>query len=127
MYKKLFWVWLTILLVINTIPLGDGANRVLKGTRFVFRLDCLVHSLTFLVFSGIYMLARLNGQHVFYTGSVLKYVAIVITAAVLFELIQVLLPYRAFNPWDLVSNLLGAVLGLGLILLVPEIKQPAQG
>lgn len=127
MYKKLFWVWFAILLVVNTIPLGDGANRVLKGTRFVFRLDYLVHTLSFLVFSGIYLLARLNGQLVFYTGSVQKYVAIVIPAAILFELIQCLLPYRAFNPWDLVSNLLGAGLGLGLILLLPEIKQPVRG
>jgi len=47
---------------------------------------------------------------------------IVIPAAILFELIQYLLPYRAFNPWDLVSNLFGAILGLGLIVLVSKTK-----
>lgn len=123
MYAKLFWIWLAILLLINTIPLGDSANRVLKGTRFVFRLDYLVHSLTFLAFSGIFLLARLNGQLVFVTRPVLKYVVVVIPAAILFELIQYLLPYRSFNPLDLIYNLAGTVLGLGLILFLPFIKQ----
>lgn len=127
MYKKLFLLWLAILLLINTIPLGDSANRVLKGTRLVFRLDYLAHSLTFLTFFGIFLLARLNGQLVFVTRPVLKYVAVVIPAAILFELIQYQLPYRSFNPLDLIFNLAGAVLGLGLILFLPKSKEPVHG
>lgn len=112
MYKKLFWAWLAILLVINTIPLGDRANRILKGTRFVFRLDYLFHSLTFLVFSGIYLLAKLNGNCLFAQNSFPKFISIIITAACAFELIQSLLPYRAFNSLDLLSNLGGSLFGI---------------
>ncbi len=51
--KWLFWGWLIVVLVLNVVPLGNELNRDLTTKKFVFRLDYVVHSVTFLVFAWI--------------------------------------------------------------------------
>lgn len=112
--RLLFWVWLIILLILNTIPLGDSVNRSLSTHKFVFRLDYIIHLLTFMAFSGVYILGNILNQHIFKSNELLKFAVITILAAISLELLQILIPYRTFNPWDLVANVLGAVLGIGI-------------
>ena len=51
--KWLFWGWLIVVLVLNVVPLRNELNRDLTTKKFVFRLDYVVHSVTFLVFAWI--------------------------------------------------------------------------
>ena len=122
--KKLFWYWLIILLVINVIPLGNDLNTVIhKPSVFKFRLDYLIHFCSFLIFIPLYFIDIKRGGPFFSKKPVLKYILIVGSSAILFESIQYFLPYRTFNPIDLISNLTGAIIGTIIIsFFIPSLK-----
>ena len=122
--KKLFWYWLIILLLINVIPLGNDLNTVIhKPSVFKFRLDYLIHFCSFLIFIPLYFIEVKRGGPIFSKKPVLKYLLIIGGAAVIFELIQYFLPYRTFNPMDLISNLTGAIIGTIIIsFFIPSLK-----
>ena len=113
--KKLFWYWLIILLVINVIPLGNDINKIIHKPVFKFRLDYLIHFISFLIFIPLYFIDIKRGDPIFSQKPVLKYLLIVGSSAILFECLQYFLPYRTFNPMDLISNLIGAIIGTIII------------
>jgi len=110
--RWLFWGWLILVLILNVVPLGNELNHGLTTKRFVFRLDYVVHSLTFLFFAWIWVLGKINKVCWFESYEVLKFGGIVFVAAVGFELLQIFVPYRTFNPMDMMANLFGAILTL---------------
>lgn len=73
--------------------------------------------MAFLIFAGIFLYSNLKGLTLFRDHMLLKYLTVIVTAAVLYETVQFGLPYRAFNPWDMASNLAGAVIGLLIIVI----------
>jgi len=107
----LFWGWLIIVVVFNVIPLGKETNRSLSGNKiYQFRLDYVVHSLTFLVFAWIWVLGKIMNVCWFEGNEVLKFGGIVFISALGLELLQIIIPYRTFNPMDMIANLFGAIL-----------------
>jgi len=121
--KKLFWYWLIILLVINVIPLGNDINKIIHKPVFKFRLDYLIHFISFLIFIPLCFIDIKRGGPIFSKKTVLKYLLIVGGSAILFECIQYFLPYRTFNPMDLISNLTGAIIGTIIIsFFIPSLK-----
>jgi len=111
--KWLFWGWLIIVVVFNVIPLGKETNRSLNGNKiYQFRLDYVVHSLTFLFFAWIWVLGKIKDVCWFESYEVLKFGGIVFVSAVGVELIQIFVPYRTFNPMDMMANIFGAILTL---------------
>jgi len=109
--KHLFWLWLIALLVLNVIPLSNEANQSLSGNKIVFRLDYLVHMISFLAFAWVCLIGQVTKRPVFRKAEVWKYAVVVILAACGFELVQKLLQYRAFNPVDLMFNMIGGMVG----------------
>ena len=110
--RGLFWGWLIVVLILNVVPLGNELNQDLTTKRFVFRLDYVVHLLTFLVFAWIWVLGKIKDVCWFESYEVLKFGGIVFVAAVGIELLQIFIPYRTFNPMDMIANLFGAILTL---------------
>jgi VanZ family protein len=121
--KQLFWYWLIILLVINVIPLGNDINKIVHKLIFKFRLDYLVHFCSFLIFIPLCFIDIKRGDSFFSKKPILKYLLIVGGSAILIECIQYFLPYRTFNPMDLISNLTGAIIGTIIIsFFIPSLK-----
>lgn len=121
--KKLFWYWLIILLVINVIPLGNDINKIIHKPVLKFRLDYLLHCISFLIFIPLCFIDIKRGGPFFSKKPVLKYLLIVGGSAILIECIQYFLPYRTFNPLDLLSNLTGAIIGTIIIsFFIPSLK-----
>ena len=56
--RWLFWGWLIIVLAMNVIPLGDDLNRIIYKPIFKFRLDYLIHFVSFLVFIPLYLIGK---------------------------------------------------------------------
>jgi len=108
--RWLFWGWLILVLILNVVPLGNELNHGLTTKRFVFRLDYVVHSLTFLFFAWIWVLGKINKVCWFESYEVLKFGGIVFVAAVGIELLQIFVPYRTFNPMDMMANIFGGIL-----------------
>ena len=116
--KMLFWGWLIVVLVLNVVPLGNETNRGLSGNKiFQFRMDYVVHSLTFLVFAWIWVLGKIKNVCWFESYEVLKFGVILFVAAMGIELLQIFVPYRTFNPMDMMANLFGAILTLLFIFI----------
>jgi len=121
--KWLFWGWLIIVLTTNVIPLGNDINKIIHKPVFKFRLDYLIHFISFLIFIPLCFIYIKRGGPIFSKKPVLKYLLIIGGAAVIFEFIQYFLPYRTFNPMDLISNLTGAIIGTIIIsFFIPSLK-----
>lgn len=121
MYKKLFWAWFAILLLSQVLPLGDRVGSFLLATHFSLRFDYLFHTLTYMMFAVIYLIARNSDQKAFLQCSFNKYMVIIALLAIIIEFIQLLLPYRTFNLFDIAFNLLGALFGIFLVILSKKI------
>jgi len=105
----LFWFWLFFLLIINLIPIGNDASRSLSGNKvYRFRLDYLLHASMILCFAWIWLLGKIKGIRWFQRFEPLKYSIIVLCAGIGLELIQLMVPWRSFNPVDLAHNIIGA-------------------
>ena len=121
--RLLFWGWLIIVLTTNVIPLGNDINKIIHKPVFKFRLDYLIHFCSFLIFIPLYFIEVRRGGPFFSKKPVLKYLLMVGSSAFLFECVQYFLPYRAFNPMDLINNLSGAIIGtIILSFIIPSLK-----
>lgn len=115
MIKKMFWLWLLVLIVINVIPIGNKSLN--RNMLWVFRLDYLAHSIMILCFAFIWVLAAIHHVRIFKQYDALKYSAIVLAAGICLELLQLAVPWRSFNPVDMIYNLGGAILAIFFIAL----------
>ena len=116
--KLLFWGWLILVVILNVVPLENETNRSLSSNKiFQFRLDYVVHSLSFLVFAWIWVLGKIKDVCWFESYEVLKFGGIIFVWVVGIELLQIFVPYRTFNPIDMMANLVGAILTLLCIFI----------
>lgn len=118
MAKTVFWVWLLVLFLLNVIPLGNDASKALTGKRFIFRLDYLFHFFMMLIFAIIWVVGKNRNVNWFAKHETLIYCAVVVLAGIALELLQLALPWRAFNRMDMFSNLIGAGLTVLIILIL---------
>ena len=121
---SLFWVWILVLVAVNVIPIGNDANNSLSGSKiFEFRLDYLVHLIMILFFAWIWVLGKINNVKWFPRYEAAIFSSLVIVACVVLELLQVLIPWRSFNPVDMLYNLLGGQIVVGIVHLSRNCKE----
>ena len=121
--KNLFGFYLLILLIINVYPFSGQTDVILHGYQLVFRLDYLLHAVMVLGFAWIYVWSKLQCEHIFREKEALIIIAISLLAALLLEGIQYYLPYRKFNPMDMLSNGFGAIIGSMFILFSDRLSK----
>jgi len=113
--NNLLLSWLLILVIVNIIPMGNETSSSLSGNKLiVFRLDYLAHSIMILCFAWIWILSVVLGYK---SLNVLQFCVLVFSAAIGLELIQLLIPWRSFNPVDLGYNVGGAVLAFVVVAM----------
>lgn len=113
---NLVWVWLIVLVIINVIPIGNEANHSLSSNEvFSFRLDYLLHSIMILVFAWIWVFGKMKSLRFFCRHERLSYSLLVLSAGIGLELLQLMVPWRSFNPVDMYYNLFGAALAVLLV------------
>lgn len=116
--KNLLWILAALLFVLNIIPIGNSASSSLSANKlFIFRLDYLLHSFTFLAYAWLYVWGRICGIKWFARIELPKYIALILFSALTFEFAQLLVAWRTFNPVDLYYNLIGSSLAIAFILL----------
>jgi VanZ family protein len=128
-FKLVFWGWFMLILALNVIPLGDTANQALHSTLFedfnFLRLDYLVHFFTFLFFMVPILLGAMIDKPVFKEKAPLKYALLIIPSAIVFEALQFFVPFRKFNPIDMIYNLAGALLGCLIVFISLKFRRSA--
>jgi len=111
LYKITFWTGYAAMLILAVLP--SGGNLSGKNVATI-RLDYLVHFGVYLAIAMYIIAGRKFGFQLFRNHSTTKSIIIVILLAVITELLQLAVPYRTFNPLDLVAN----VAGVAVCLLV---------
>ena len=101
-YFFLFLIWFLIILVLSVIP--DNSPNKIQVQGFEMRLDYLMHFGVYFPLGFFLKKSMLSIRHIFFVLLLLAVTAIP-------ESLQLFVPYRTFNPIDLMFNLLGAVAG----------------
>jgi len=104
------------LIFISVMPLSMGTSESLSNIYLLdFRLDYLLHVLIFAVWgvlAGIYA-SRFAKER---NKILLNLFLVGLLLAVSTEYVQRFIPYRGYNVNDLVGNVIGVVLGFGVLL-----------
>ena len=119
--KQITYIYLLILLLGTVLPLNSVSSPLNDNYTLHIRWDYLLHALVYIplpVLLGLYLKRRSTEQSEPQIGKYRLWIQVVffslfITA--LFEILQLLIPYRAFNINDLMANGVGAIIGLMLI------------
>lgn len=99
--KKIFKIYLTGIILLVTLPL-NSAGKLNDITILYFRSDYLIHSIIFIPWMFFNYALKSNWFVWFVTGLIF---------AICSEFIQYILPYRAYNVNDLLSNSIGIIIG----------------
>ena len=105
-------LYLLLLLAGALIPLGMGTS-LNNNYALNVRADYLLHALFYIPLPMILLLSRWGSK-----GHWLKVILLSSLVVVLFELVQLLVPYRAFNINDMMANGVGVLIGLALFAML---------
>lgn len=119
-YRTIFWIGYIAILVVTLIPIrGISLNKINLGPEaFQVRLDHLLHFTVYLLICIYYLTGWKKGLLLFTASSLTNFVLLVLFLAIVTELIQLWVPERAFNVFDLVANVAGVGAGLFVIKMV---------
>ena len=107
--SKLFWGYIAFILLMAVMPLNGLNSHALNNVYIVeIRLDHLLHGILFLPW--FFISIHIYGLPVWV--AIIAGIGLVVGA----EGVQYFLPYRAFNVNDMISNVIGVMLGLGIIV-----------
>jgi VanZ family protein len=114
--QKIFWIFSAIVIIQIFLPVNSPENNLNSTYIFFIRLDHVVHTIVFIVWMILYKLAYFSKSGA--SGSkILLYLGSGILLAVFAEVLQSIIPYRAFSLKDMVANLLGVIICTPLLLL----------
>ncbi len=118
--KIIILLYIGLIIVLHLIPLGEAA---LNTTKFgPFRLDYLLHTALFLPWMFLFYIKSDSGWKIQFRWLTplpfLGWLGLGLLLAAGAEGIQYWVDYRAFNPMDAVFNMLGVVVGAGVLVLV---------
>ena len=119
-YKKLFLLlsfWLLVITIL-TLSIIPGAITELDQKELLsLRLDYLLHAIAYTALSFTGKISLKFKKQVFLAGFLVLF-------AIITEFLQLVLPWRAFNYVDMISNVIGVFAGLGLgYLLKPSLQR----
>lgn len=106
-------IYVIILFVGAVIPLGPRAQPLYNNYTFDIRGDYLLHALIYLPMPMLLAIS-LKQKGPFRT----RVVVFSLMFTILFESIQLVVPYRAFNINDMLANGIGVLIGLIPAILV---------
>lgn len=122
-YKYIFWVGYFAVLITTFLPVKGGLNKIYIGPgSFRIRLDHLLHFFVYFLICMYFLLGQYIALTLFKTNSLLKFTLLILLLGTITELAQLWVPQRTFNVFDLVSNLVGVVIGVAVIKMVQRRK-----
>lgn len=117
--RRLLVLSVALITIASVIPHGFDAKTII--VVFV-GLDKIVH---FLGFACLLLLAFATSKHLsFWRGVRLAAYVLIFGAAI--EFVQCYIPYRTFNPVDILANLCGVVFGVLIWIIIVSAERRAQ-
>jgi glycopeptide antibiotics resistance protein len=104
------------------IPFKEDLHEITFNiVTFKFHFDQILHSVVYLLICLYLPAGQYFGLTLFKDNSFKKFLILIMGLAIVTETIQLAVPYRAFNFFDLVANVVGIGLGLGIIYIVESV------
>ncbi len=114
-FRILFWISLAVITIASIVP-KFFPQHVTITPEFSFRLDYVLHFLSY------FFLALFLTSWKFAKNNIFRLILIVIIFGMvissIFEFIQYFLPNRTFNPYDMLCNFSGFIIGLLLSIII---------
>jgi VanZ family protein len=118
LYRYIFWTGCFLILITAFLPVPGNLNKIKLGPEsFRIRLDHLLHFAVYFMICLYYLAGQMRGFYLFSANSLIKFILLILFLAVVTELVQLWVPKRAFNVFDLVSNVGGIIVGLGVVAM----------
>lgn len=118
-YRILFYFLCLMLLVTAVIKFGGALNRTKLGIgELKVRLDHLLHTTAYFLFSLYYIMGKYFGLSLFKSRKQIIFFLILFAVGFLAEVIQIWVPYRSFSLMDMLSNLVGIAAGYVVTLFL---------
>lgn len=118
-YRSIFWIGYLAILITAFIPIKGSFNRITLGPEsFQIRLDHLLHFAAYFLICIYYLAGQKKDLSLFAANPLTKFILLVLFLAITTELVQLWVPERAFNVFDLVSNVGGVIVGVGVVKTV---------
>lgn len=122
-YRILFWTGYLSILVTTFIPISGSLNEFKLGPESLqIRLDHFLHIAVYFLICMYYLTGMMIELALFTNNPLKKFILLVLFLAIITELVQLWVPERAFNVFDLISNLAGVVVGMYIIKMVRRSK-----
>lgn len=117
MNKSKFILVLYLITVITLTLVPFNSKALFYQKRIIFlRIDYLIHICMFIPWAALNKVFS-NAFNIFHT------VFYGVIMAIIMELIHYMLPYRSFNIYDLIANLIGILLGIPITRLIKVQRQ----
>jgi VanZ family protein len=111
-----FWCYVLVLTVLNLKPGNPNAPEM--GEILFIRRDYFHHIVAYLILAAMYGTAMISSRPVFRKNPVLYGILLMVALAVTLEALQVFVPHRRFNWYDMAANVTGLILGALLVFIV---------
>jgi VanZ family protein len=124
LFQYIFWTGYLTVLITALLPIKGSLNKIHIGPElFHIRLDHLLHLIVYFLICMYYLFGLRIGFALFVKNSLLKFVLIILFLATITEIIQLWVPIRSFNVFDLVSNVAGVIIGVGVVKMVQRLNR----
>lgn len=129
LYRTIFWFGYISVLITTLIPIKRvSLNMINLGLESLqIRLDHLLHFSIYFMICIYYLAGLRKGLLLFTVDSLKKFVLLILILATGTELLQLWVPDRAFNVFDLLANIAGMVAGVAVIRLAQSTELRAKG
>jgi len=116
-YRYIFWIGYLVVLTTAFIPVKGSLNKIILGPEsFRIRLDHLLHFAGYFLICMYYLAGQKKGLSLFTANPLAKFILLLLFLAIVTEMVQLWVPERSFNVFDLVSNVVGVIAGMGVVV-----------
>ena len=123
LYRYIFWAGYFSVLITTFIPVAGELNKINIGPEaFHIRLDHLLHLVIYFLICMYYLFGLRKDFSLFKKNALLKFILLVLFLGIVTEIVQLWVPERAFNVFDLVSNVVGVGIGIGVVFMAQRQK-----
>lgn len=123
-YRQIFWIGYIIVFVFALIPFkNDLHSKTISVITINFHLDQILHAVIYFLICIYFLLGEYYRFHLFENNTFIKFLVSVLLLALSSELIQLFIPWRVFNLYDMLANFSGIIPGIILIKSFKKSKE----
>ena len=121
-YRTIFWLGYTTVLAASFITLKNDLHKITFDViSFQFHLDQVLHTVVYFLICMYFLVGNHFGLTLFKDNSIKWFLLVVLFLATFTEVVQLFVPSRAFNVFDMLSNVVGVGVGMGVMWLVGRV------